>query len=304
MSTAITVQQTSMQPVIDLVLNAVSSQHTKVAYGRALKEFLEWHRATGQAGLTKAIVQAHVTDLRAQGKTASSINQRLTAIRKLAYEAADNGRIDHSAAQAISRVEGVRQEGKRLGNWLNLAQAQQLINLPDATTVKGQRDRAILAVLLGCGLRRAECAGLTLAHVQQRDGRWVIVDLIGKRSKIRSVPMPSWAKSALDAWLTVSSIKSGPVFIPIKRGGHVQAGQMTPQSIFDVVYAYATTLGIAVRPHDLRRTFAHLTFSSGAPVEQIQLTLGHESLQTTERYIGVKQDLAHAPCDLLALTIG
>lgn len=117
-TTLTTVNTTSIQPVIDLVTNAVTSTHTRRAYTRSLTDFMAWYQQTGQTGFTKATVQAHITALRTAGVSASSINQRLTAIRKLAAELADNGVIDHSAAQAISRAEGVRSEGKRLGNWL------------------------------------------------------------------------------------------------------------------------------------------------------------------------------------------
>ena len=292
-----------IQPVIDLVCNAVTSAHTKRAYQRALTDFMVWHTTTGQSGLNKATVQAHVTALRDSGVSASSINQRITAIRKLAIEAADNGIIDHSIAQAIGRVEGVRKEGKRLGNWLSKEQAQQLLELPNVGTLKGLRDRAILAVLLGCGLRREECAGLTVEHIQQREGRWVIVDLVGKRSKTRSVPMPSWAKYAVDAYLVAAALTSGVLFRALRRGDNLQATGMTSQAIFDVVRAYAAQLGVDVRPHDLRRTFAKLAHKGDAPVEQIQLSLGHSSLQTTERYIGVQQDLSSAPCDALGLKL-
>ena len=292
-----------IQPVIDLVCNAVTSAHTKRAYQRALTDFVAWHTTTGQSGLSKATVQAHVTALRDSGVSASSINQRITAIRKLAIESADNGLIDHSTAQAIGRVEGVRKEGKRLGNWLSKEQAQQLLELPNVGTLKGLRDRAILAVLLGCGLRREECAGLTVEHIQQREGRWVIVDLVGKRSKTRSVPMPSWAKYAVDAYMVAAALTSGILFRALRRGDNLQATGMTAQAIFDVVRCYAAQLGVDVRPHDLRRTFAKLAHKGDAPVEQIQLSLGHSSIQTTERYIGVQQDLSSAPCDALGLKL-
>jgi integrase len=239
----------------------------------------------------------------ARGVPAASLNQRLTAIRKLAHEAADNHLIDPGTAQAIARVEGVRREGRRLGQWLTHMQAQQMIRLPDVATVKGLRDRAILAVLLGCGLRREEAARLEVRHLQQREGRWVIVDLIGKRNRTRSVPMPAWAKAALDGWTDVADIQSGPVFRPLRRGGHVQAGAMTAQAVFDVVRGYAAILGVPVRPHDLRRTFAKLAHQGGAPLDQIQLSLGHSSIQTTERYLGVDQYLTTAPCDVLGLRL-
>lgn len=297
------VSTAAIQPMIDLVCNAVTSQHTRRAYGRALTDFVAWHRNTGQAGFGKATVQAHVSALREQGVSASSINQRLTAIRKLAVELADNGVIEQSAAQAVGRVEGIRREGKRLGNWLTREQAQTLLGLPDVETVKGLRDRAILAVLLGCGLRREECAALMVGHIQQREGRWVIVDLVGKRSKTRSVPMPAWAKAAIDSYCQAAGVTDGPLFRSARRGDHIQDGGMTAQAVFDVVRAYAQQIGVDVRPHDLRRTFAKLAHKGNAPIEQIQLSLGHSSVQTTERYIGVQQDLSSAPCDALGLRI-
>src|SRR5690606_29164540 len=175
---------------------------------------------------------------------------------------------------------------------------------PDISTLKGLRDRAILAVLLGCGLRRAEAASLHLRHIQQREGRWVIVDLVGKRNRRRSVRMPSWAKAALDAWCMAAGIVEGPVLRAMRKGDHVQPRAMTAQAIRDVVAAYAAAVGVAVAPHDLRRTFAKLAHKGGSPVDQIQLSLGHASMQTTERYLGVEQNLSTAPCDQLGLSLG
>jgi len=304
MSTTLpTITVTTIQPIIGLVTDSVTSPHTKRAYERALTDFMTWHRETNQRGFTKATVQAHITALRSDGVSASSINQRLTAIRKLALELADNNIIDYATAQAVCRVTGVRREGKRLGNWLTKGQAQTLLELPDVETVKGLRDRAILAVLLGCGLRREECAGLTVAHIQQRDGRWVIVDLVGKRNKTRSIPMPSWCKAAIDAYTNTAGIAEGALFRSMRRGDNLQESGMTAQAIFDVVRTYAEEIGVAVRPHDLRRTFAKLAHAADAPLEQIQLSLGHSSVQTTERYIGVQQDFHSAPCDVLGLRL-
>ena len=123
----------------------------------------------------------------------------------------------------------------------------------------------------------------------------------GKRNKVRSVPTPSWAKVAIDAWSDAAQITDGPLFRPLRRGGHLQTGQMSTQAIWDVVKCYAEQIDVQVSPHDLRRTFAKLAHKGGAGIEQIQLSLGHASIQTTERYIGVDQDLHSAPCDLLGL---
>jgi len=179
-----------------------------------------------------------------------------------------------------------------------------MLDAPDTGKLKGLRDRAILAVLIGCGLRRAESANLRFDHVQRRDGRWVLVDLIGKRNKVRSVPMPSWAKAAIDAYATHAGLLEGRVFRPINKGGRMTGDGMTEQAIYNVVTEYARTTGQGeIAPHDLRRTFAKLAHKGGSALDQIQLSLGHGSIQTTERYLGVEQDLTDAPCDHLGLRL-
>jgi integrase len=103
-----------------------------------------------------------------RGLGSSSIIVRMSAIRKLAVEATDNGLLAPELAAGIQRVKSAKSIGVRAGNWLSLKQAQALLNVPDITTTKGLRDRAIIAVLLGCALRRSEVAALTMSHIQQR----------------------------------------------------------------------------------------------------------------------------------------
>ncbi|MBV9503898.1 MAG: site-specific integrase [Acidobacteriia bacterium] len=176
-----------------------------------------------------------------------------------------------------------------------------MLELPDRKTHKGLRDRALLALLAGCGLRRQEVAGLHVEDIQQRDGRWCIVDLAGKGKRIRTVPMPSWAKAAVDDWLAAAGFSSGLVLGSVNRGGRITGQGMTSQSIYEVVDAYGKQLGASLAPHDVRRTFAKLAHKGRAPLEQIQISLGHASIQTTERYLGVTQDLTGAPCDHLGI---
>jgi len=147
----------------------------------------------------------------------ASVNLRLSAIRKLAAEAAENGLLDRSAAQGIVALKGVRQSGNRAGNWLTREQARDLLAQPDIGTMEGKRDRAILAVLLGCALRRSELAALECGHVQQRDGRWVFVDLVGKGKRIRTVPIPPFVKVATDAWTAAAGLSEGPLFRRVPR---------------------------------------------------------------------------------------
>jgi len=288
-----------------LVLDSVTSPESKRAYGKGITDFFIWRSAKLPGSrFTKATVQAYKAHLVSLGLASSTVNVRMSAIRRLAVEAADNGLMDAELASGIGRVKGVKREGTRTGNWLTLQQAESFINLPDVVTLKGKRDRALLAIMIGCGLRREETAILTLEHIQQRDGRWVIVDLIGKGGRVRTVPMPPWSKAAIDEWTGAAAFVSGRVFRPINKGGRVTGDSMTAQSIFETIKFYGEKIGLKeIAPHDLRRTFAKLAHKGRAALEQIQLSLGHASIQTTERYLGVQQDLTDAPCDHLGLKL-
>src|SRR5579864_1159284 len=187
-----------------LVLDSVSSPITRRVYNMALNEFIAWYQEAPRPGFSKATVSAWRASLEARRLGSSSIIIRMSAIRKLAAEAADNGLLDPELAAGVSRVKSVKSVGIRVGNWLTLRQAQALVNTPDIATVKGLHDRAILAVLLGCGLRRSEVAALTFSHVQQRDGRWCIVEMRGKHGRVRTVPVPTWVKVAIDAWTSAA----------------------------------------------------------------------------------------------------
>jgi integrase len=113
--------------------------------------------------------------------------------------------------------------------------------------------------MIGAGLRRLEVAALDFSHIQQREGRWVIVDLVGKGNRVRTVPIPSWCKAAIDEWALAAAIMgSGRVFRPIHKGGFITGDQMTAQAVHDVVKQYAQALDLGLAAHDLRRTFAKL----------------------------------------------
>jgi integrase len=287
-----------------LVLDSVSSPITKRVYNMALDEFLLWFQQAPRPGFTKATVSAWRVSLEDRGLGSSSIIIRMSAIRKLAAEAADNGLLAPELAAGIARVRSAKSVGVRAGNWLSARQAQSLLNAPDITTVRGLRDRAIIAVLLGCGLRRSEIAALTFAHVQQRDGRWCIVDLVGKHGRIRTTPMPSWVKVAIDTWTAPTGIVEGHVFRPVIRGDRVAGDRLGEKVVWQMLRAYAAEIGIpTLAPHDLRRTCAKLCRAAGGELEQIKLLLGHASVQTTERYLGTKQDLVHAPNDAIKLRV-
>jgi integrase len=289
---------------IELVTDTLTSEHSKRAYARAITDFLAWR---GDREINKALVNKYRQTLKG---SPSSINLRMSAIRKLAAEAADNGLLDQAVANGIKRVSGVKPHGERSGMWLTKAQAQKMLNAPQLVdgdkraVLKGYRDRAILAVMIGAGLRRSEVAVLTFDHIQQRDSRWVIVDLVGKAKHVRSVPIPAWVKLAVDEWQTLADIRHGFIFRAIHKGGQIAHDSVTPQAIRDVVKQYGAAIGEPeLAAHDLRRTYAKLAYKGGAGLDQIQLSLGHLSIKTTERYLGVSQSLTDAPGDRLGLTL-
>jgi len=292
------------QKLKTLVLDSVSSPITKRVYNMALDEFMGWFQQAPRSGFTKATVSAWRVSLEDRRLGSSSIIIRMSAIRKLAAEAADNGLLAPELAAGITRVKGPKTQGIRVGNWLSLRQAQALLSAPDITTVRGLRDRAILAVLLGCGLRRSEVATLTFTHLQQRDGRWCVVDLVGKHGRVRTAPMPTWVKVAIDAWALPSGVTGGHVFRSVNRADRVIGEGLGEKVVWQLIKPYGEAAGVpGIAPHDLRRTCAKLCRAGGGELEQIQLLLGHASVQTTERYLGTKQDLVHAPNDAIKLRV-
>jgi integrase len=142
---------------------------------------------------------------------------------------------------------------------------------------------------------------LNLEDIQQRDGRWAIVDLRGKHGRIRTIPVPNWVKYAVDQWTTAAQIDGGTILRAINRGGRITHDSLSPQALFNTAAQYGSTIGVHIGPHDLRRTCAKLCRKHGGELEQIQMLLGHASIQTTERYLGTKQDLTDAPNDHMGL---
>jgi len=213
-------------------------------------------------------------------------------VRRLAYEAADSGLLSPELAAGIRRVKGVKQLGCRAGNWLNQDQARLLLEKANGQSLRHIRDVAMISILLGCGLRRAELSALRREDIQIRQGHWAIVDLVGKGNHVRTVPMPMWVKEAVDRWLSAASVASGYVFRAASRNGTAWGTGISENVVWYVVRSCARRLELDhLAPHDLRRTCAKLCHVNGGELEQIQFLLGHASVLTTERYLGCKQNL-------------
>ena len=128
----------------------------------------------------------------------------------------------------------------------------------------------------------------------------MIADLVGKGKHIRTVPVPLWAKRAVDEWITAAGIESGAIFRRVSWLDKIWGDGITAKAIWQVVKAAAKRAYIKnLAPHDLRRTCARLCHLAGGELEQIQFLLGHASVQTTERYLGCKQKLGQAVNDNL-----
>jgi integrase len=270
-----------------------------------MDEFIEWYCSEPRLALNRGVVLRYRLQLEAKKLAASTINVRLAAVRRLAYEAADTGLLSPELVAGIRRVKGVPQLGRRVGNWLSSAEGERLLSGPTAETLRQKRDAAIISLLLGCGLRRSEVVALAFGDIQKREDHWAIVDLVGKAGHVRTVPVPAWVKTAVDRWTESALISNGKLFRSIRKNGTVWGNGITQNVIWYVVKAGAARAGIAaLAPHDLRRTCARLCHAAGGELEQIQFLLGHASVQTTERYIGCKQNLAHAVNDRLPFSAG
>ena len=284
------------------VLHTLVSPCSRRAYRHALEQFIAWYCSEPRLALNRVVVLHYRIHLEQQNYAASTINLRLAAVRRLAYEAADTGLLSPDLAAGIRRVKGVKRLGFRVGHWLTAEQARTLVQCPAGPSLRSVRDRAILSVLLGCGLRRTELLNLRLEEMQLREGRWVIADLLGKGRRIRTVPMPGWVKVAVDRWIQAAGLERGRLFRSINKQGKVWSEGVSAKVIWQVVRQEAQNAGIPqLAPHDLRRTCARLCHVAGGELEQIQFLLGHVSVQTTERYLGCKQKLQQAVNDRLGI---
>jgi site-specific recombinase XerD len=284
------------------VLNTLGSPDSARSYAFAIDDFVEWYCSEPRLAFSKHVVLRYRLHLESRHLAPSTVNMRLAAVRRLAYEAADSGLLSPELAAGIQRVKGAKKLGVRLGNWLTVDQCRSLLQSPDSESLKGRRDRAILAILLGCGLRRTEVANLEMHALQQREDHWAIVDLIGKGRHIRTVPVPGWVKSAVDGWTSAAAIVDGRLFRAVSRFGSVWGTGVTEKVVWRVVKQSAKKCGIQqLAPHDCRRSCARLCHAAGGELEQIQFLLGHVSVETTERYLGCKQRLRHAVNDNIGL---
>ena len=163
-----------LEHVKSAVLVSLRSPESQRSYRRSIEDFVSWYCSEPRLSFNKTVVTRYRIHLEDKLLAPGTINVRLAAVRRLAYEAADAGLLSPDLAAGIRRVKGAKKLGIRLGNWLTVDEARSLWQPPNRHTVKGKRHRASLATLLGCGLRRGELIDLTFDHIQRREDHWQI----------------------------------------------------------------------------------------------------------------------------------
>src|ERR1700681_4781180 len=133
------------------VINSLSCPDAQRGYCHAIDEFVEWYCSEPRLSFSKTVVVRYRMHLESRHLAPGTINLRLGAVRRLAYEAADCGLLSADLAAGIRRAKASRSLGIRLGNWLTAEQGNALWQAPDRQRLKGKRDRALLALLLACG---------------------------------------------------------------------------------------------------------------------------------------------------------
>lgn len=295
-------------PLVDLVVASVASPSTKERYGRKLRLFFEWWKVGGgRAPFSRHLINTYIGQQKDAGAKGFDMGHSLTAIKRLAREAAYAGFVDAVTLDSILQIKAPPVTGIRLGNWLTEEQVQQLMALPDRATLAGKRDLVIFGLMLYCGLRREEVLRVGFAHIKIVEGRPAIVNLTGKGDKLRSIPMPVWLFKALQEWVDAAGLTDGLIVRPL-MGHNPKAptgAKMSKSCLWLTIKRYARRMGMAdLAPHDMRRTFGRLARKAGIELDQIQQSYGHANLITTQRYIGGTLDFQNAACDALPVPAG
>ena len=269
-----------------LSLNSLRSRQTMASFlnivagmlGAASLESCSW------GSLRRHHVMAVTELLRDTGRATATVNTYLSALKGVAKEAWMLRLMDVESFQHIRTVRNLR--GSRLprGRALPPEEIRALFGACEADDSSiGVRDAAMLAVILGCGLRRSEAVGLDLRDIVT-DERALRV--LGKGNKERLAYMPAGTWQRLQKWIEeVRGEKDGPLFTRIRRFDTLTYDRLTDQAVYHVLQVRQRQAGIAkCAPHDLRRTFATAMLDNGEDLITVKDAMGHASVTTTQQY--------------------
>ena len=260
------------------------SVHTVSAYRSDLTQFAAF--LAGQKGQSAPEQVDHLTirqylALLHKGYGKSSIGRKLSAIRALFRYLLREGRLGKNPAELV----GTPKREKRLPFHLNIDQVTALVNAPAGASGYALRDRAVLETLYSCGIRVSELTGMNLGDLDLDGG---VARVLGKGGKERIVPVGSFAREALAAYLE----QRGPAAATAPLILNSRGGRINRRSVGRIVEAHMLLIAAMrkVSPHTLRHTFATHLLEGGADLRAIQELLGHASLSTTQKYTHVSID--------------
>jgi integrase/recombinase XerD len=280
-------------PVVDRYLDALwmekgLSENTLVSYRRDLTQFSNWLQSSHQVSLLE-VADSHLLSYLGwrikQGHSARSTARFLSCIRGFYRYQLREGVLDSDPSLDIDSPK----LGRPLPKSISEAEVEALLAAPAVDDPLELRDRTMLEILYGCGLRVSELVGLQIAQVSVNQG---VVRVIGKGGKERLVPMGEEALTWLQRYLRgarMDLLKGVPadVVFPSRRGT-----QMTRQAFWYRIKIYARRAGVSPRlsPHTLRHAFATHLLNHGADLRVVQLLLGHSDLTTTQIYTHVARE--------------
>lgn len=269
----------------------IDNPQTRRAYQNDLQEFMAF-TGIDQAEQFRIVTRAHLLAWRRalehRALSGATIRRKLAALSSLFDYLCEANAVVSNPVKGVKRPAMVSAEGKTPA--IGDHQARSLLNAPDASTLQGQRDRAILSTLLYHGLRRAELCALTVGDVQQRRGV-AHLRIHGKGGKLRYVPLHPGTAEVIDAYLQTAGHASdalGALFRPIKNNVHGdKRASVTADGIYKMLVGYAAQLKIDVAgfgPHALRATAATNALDHEADIAKVQEWLGHANIATTRIY--------------------
>jgi site-specific recombinase XerD len=262
---------------------------TQRAYKHALQDFMQFTgiiRPEQFRQITRAHLIAFRDELRKRNLSGATIRHRLAALSSLFEYLCEQNAVTHNPAKGVKRpsVEGYEGKSPALGDH----QARALLDAPDSASLKGKRDRAILAILLYQALRRDELCKLKVKDIKQERRGILHMKVSGKGGKTRYLPIHPQVSGLLHDYLEAaghSNEDTGPLFISLSNNRHQQAKKaMTPDAVYKIVQVYSGKLGIRIGAHSLRATAATNALDHQADIAKVQEWLGHANISTTRIY--------------------